>query len=75
VDLCLSLNCCDARQRSASQILGKLFILMALLPLELIARVRKGAKTAQGRRAVGGREQSLFVTTIDCALVETRVSL
>jgi hypothetical protein len=51
------------RERSASQILAKLFALIALVQLELIVRVRKGAETTQGRRAVGRREPSLFVMT------------
>jgi hypothetical protein len=36
-----------------SSILGKLFDLMALFPLELIARVQKGAETTLVRRAWG----------------------
>jgi hypothetical protein len=52
---------CVSRQRSASHILDKLFILMALVPLELIARVRKGAESITGRRAL--TRLSPFVTT------------
>ena len=36
-----------------SSILGKLFVLMALFPHELIARVQKGAETTLVRRALG----------------------
>jgi len=35
-----------------SSILGKLFVLMALFPHELIARVQKGAETTLVRRAL-----------------------
>jgi len=37
---------------SMSSILGKLFVLMALFPHELIARVQKGAETTLVRRAL-----------------------
>jgi ACR3 family arsenite efflux pump ArsB len=51
-----------SRQSSTSQMLGKLSILMALVPLELIANVRKGGETNQLRRGFCVRPISPFLS-------------
>jgi ACR3 family arsenite transporter len=51
-----------SRQSSTSQMLGKLSILMALVPLELIANVRKGGETNQLRIGFCVRPISPFLS-------------